>query len=69
LLNSYFYEWTVFHPDAGNEAFNVQDGLSFTWGRFWPYLAGWYGTTWTPSEEDESKYRIDKSRYKATPRG
>lgn len=69
LLNSYFYEWTVFNPDAGNEAFNVQDGLPFTWGRFWAYLAGWYGTSWTPPEADESKYRVNESRHAATPRG
>lgn len=69
MLNSYFYEWTVFNPDAGNEAFNVQDGLPFTWGRFWQYLAGWYGLQWTPPEADESKYRVVESRHAATPRG
>lgn len=24
---------------CANEAFNAQDGLAFTWSRFWPYLA------------------------------
>lgn len=69
MLNSYFYEWAVFNPEAGNEAFNVQDGLPFTWGRFWAYLGNWYGIQWTPPEEDESKYRVVESRHQATPRG
>ena len=25
--------------ECANEAFNAQDGLAFTWSRFWPYLA------------------------------
>lgn len=69
MLNSYFYEWTVFNSQTGNEAFNVQDGLPFTWGRFWPYLASWYGIDWTPPEAEESKYRVVESRHAATPRG
>jgi nucleoside-diphosphate-sugar epimerase len=70
LLNAYLEEWAVLTPEAGNEAFNAQDGLPFTWGRFWPYLANWYGTTWTPPESDPSKYRVHESRHKGgQPRG
>ena len=46
LLNGYFEEWVVLNEEAGDEAFNIQDGLPFTWGRFWPELAGWYGVEW-----------------------
>lgn len=46
LLNGYFEEWVVLNEAAGDEAFNIQDGLPFTWGRFWPELAGWYGVEW-----------------------
>ncbi|KAJ0413957.1 hypothetical protein BJY00DRAFT_295991 [Aspergillus carlsbadensis] len=69
LLNAYFEEWAVLTGDAANEAFNIQDGLSFTWGRFWANLAEWYGTTWTPPESDEAKYRVTESRWADTPRG
>ncbi|CAK7235566.1 hypothetical protein SBRCBS47491_009336 [Sporothrix bragantina] len=69
LLNAYLEEWAVLTDDAANEAFNVQDGTSFTWGRFWPYLANWFGTTWTPPETDESKYRVTASRWPEPPRG
>ena len=69
ILNAYLEEWAVLNPNTGNEAFNVQDGLSFTWGRLWPYLGQWYGTSWTPPEDDESKYRTSESRWKETPRG
>ena len=69
LLNGYFEEWALLTDEAANEAFNIQDGLPFTWGRFWTYLAEWYGTTWTPPETDEAKYRVSTSRYVQTPRG
>lgn len=69
ILNAYLEEWAVLNPSAGNEAFNVQDGLPFTWGRLWPCLGKWYGTSWNPPEDDASKYRTSESRWKDTPRG
>lgn len=90
MLNAYLEEWAVLTPDAANQAFNVQDGTNFTWGkklsdarlrrmltmvsflnpgRFWPYLAHWYGTSWTPPESDPDKYRTFTSRATETPRG
>ncbi|KAL4813949.1 hypothetical protein BDW67DRAFT_192585 [Aspergillus spinulosporus] len=69
LLNAYFEEWAVLTPGAENQAFNIQDGLPFTWGRFWPSLAGWYGATWEPPEVEEGRYRAATSRYVQTPRG
>jgi nucleoside-diphosphate-sugar epimerase len=68
-MDAYLEEWAVLTPDAKNEAFNAQDGLPFTMGRFWAYLAGWYGVDWTPPEQDQSKYRDTTSRAKETPRG
>ncbi|CAI7607401.1 unnamed protein product [Penicillium pancosmium] len=58
LLNAHFEEWAVLTDKAGNEAFNIHDGQSFTWGRFWPYLASWFGIPWNPPEADSSKFRI-----------
>jgi nucleoside-diphosphate-sugar epimerase len=69
ILNAYLEEWAVLSPDTGNQAFNVQDGLPFTWARLWPYLGHWFGTKWTPPEEDEGKYETFTSRWKETPRG
>ncbi|KAH8697578.1 hypothetical protein BGW36DRAFT_407565 [Talaromyces proteolyticus] len=69
LLNAYFEEWAALTDRAANEAFNIQDGLPFTWGRFWAYLASWYGTGWKAPEEDKSKYRVNVSRHVQTPRG
>lgn len=69
IMNAYLEEWAVLNPKAGNEAFNAQDGLPFTWGRLWPYLGKWYGTSWTPPEDDPAKYKVVESRWKETPRG
>jgi len=35
MLNGYFEEWCVLTENVANEAFNIQDGLNFTWGKFW----------------------------------
>ena len=69
MLNGYFEEWCVLTDSAGNEAFNIQDGLNFTWGKFWPYLADWYGLKWEPPEQDPAKYRTTEMRHQQTPRG
>ncbi|CAK1357289.1 unnamed protein product [Cercospora beticola] len=69
MLNAYMMEWSVLTPEAKNQAFNVQDGLPFTWSRFWPYLASWYGVPWAPPEMDASKYQTFTSRSVQTPRG
>ncbi|KAK4505209.1 hypothetical protein PRZ48_003172 [Zasmidium cellare] len=69
MLNAYFEEWCVLTEQAGNEAFNIQDGLNFTFSRLWPYLADWYDMPWEPPSLDESKYRVSETRHQATPRG
>ncbi|KAK4034827.1 isoprenoid synthase domain-containing protein [Parachaetomium inaequale] len=69
MLNAYFEEWLVLTEKTANEAFNIHDGLSFTWGRLWPYLAQWYKVECSPPEEDEGKYRVMKLPYSKTPRG
>ncbi|GAB1315433.1 hypothetical protein MFIFM68171_05643 [Madurella fahalii] len=69
LLNAYFEEWLVLTDKTANEAFNIHDGQSFTWGRLWPYLAAWYKVEWCPPEEDTEKYRVVKLPFAKTPRG
>lgn len=68
-LNAHFQEWLVLSSHTTNEAFNINDGQPFTWGRLWPLLAGWYGIDWEPPETDEARYRKVKSPSKHTPRG
>ena len=51
-LNSFFHEWLVLNPNAKNQSFNVSDGSEFTWAKFWPHLASWYGLDWQPPSLD-----------------
>ncbi|KAL2182268.1 NAD(P)-binding-like protein [Thermothelomyces heterothallicus CBS 203.75] len=69
MLNAYFEEWLVLTDKTANEAFNIHDGQSFTWGRLWPYLASWYQVEWLPPAEEEDKYRSVKLPCPTTPRG
>lgn len=69
FLNAYFEEWLVLSEHTANEAFNIHDGQSFTWGRLWPYLAQWFGVDWNPPEQDESKYRVARLPFPQFPRG
>ncbi|KAL2200154.1 NAD(P)-binding-like protein [Corynascus similis CBS 632.67] len=69
MLNAYFEEWLVLNVTTANEAFNIHDGQSFTWGRLWPYLASWYGVEWLPPAEEEERYRTMKLPSPTTPRG
>lgn len=66
MLNCFFSEWAVLTPEAGDQAFNVGDSCLFTWGRFWPVLASWYGIPWLPPDADAKYTEIEMS---APPRG
>ncbi|KAI9818197.1 MAG: hypothetical protein M1827_000822 [Pycnora praestabilis] len=66
MLNSYLSEWAALTEEAGDQAFNAGDDFPFTWGRFWPVLAGWYGLGWAPPEE-RAEYRSVESSH--APRG
>lgn len=66
MLNSYMAEWAALTPGAAGQAFNVGDAFPFTWGRFWPVLAGWYGVSWVPPDAD-AKYEVMESAH--VPRG
>ncbi|KAK0711713.1 hypothetical protein B0H67DRAFT_586144 [Lasiosphaeris hirsuta] len=68
-LNAYFEEWLALAEGVEDQAFNIHDGLSFTWGRLWPLLAGWYSAAWAPPEADVAKYRAVTLPYPETPRG
>ena len=66
MLNSYMSEWAALTPEAENHAFNAGDAFPFTWSRFWPVLAGWYGVGWAPPDED-AEYKTMQSPH--APRG
>ena len=57
MLNGYLSEWAALTPSAADQAFNAADGDPWTWGMFWPILAGWYGIPWNPPIMDEGKYQ------------
>lgn len=67
-LNAHFEEWLVLSQHTANEAFNIHDGQSFSWGRLWPLLARWYEIDWEPPEMDEAKYHVAKSLLANSPR-
>ena len=68
-LNAHFEEWIVLSDHTANQAFNIHDGQSFTWGRLWPALSRWYGVDWEPPEADETKYQLMNSPSLQAPRG
>ena len=68
-MNAYFMEWAVLNPKAANQTFNPKDGSHFTYGRLWPMLARWYGTTYEGPVLDESKYSVHEVSVDVPPRG
>lgn len=66
MLNCYFSEWVALTPEAGDHAFNICDGGPFSWGRFWPVLAGWYGIGWNPPNTEKDFKEVTMAK---APRG
>ena len=50
-------------------ALNHSDGSGFSWGKFWPVLARWYGLEAGLPEADETKYETITMPYATSPRG
>lgn len=68
-LIGYFSEWVVLHPNTADEAFNLVDDSPFSYGNFWPEVAGWYGIEAGKPEEDQSKYQTITLGMDPPPRG
>ncbi|KUJ19294.1 uncharacterized protein LY89DRAFT_706108 [Mollisia scopiformis] len=68
-LIGYFSEWAVLTEEARNQAFNVVDDSPFSYGKFWPELAGWYGIEYDLPEQDEAKYNLVRMPRNPPPRG
>jgi nucleoside-diphosphate-sugar epimerase len=67
-MNCYLAEWAVLTSAAKNEILNAGDGGPFSWARFWPKLAAWYGLKTRPPDE-YAKYNEFTVPYETNPRG
>jgi hypothetical protein len=68
-LIGYFSEWVLLSKGTENEAFNLVDDSPFSYGAFWPEIAGWYGLSASLPEADESKYQTITLPTSPPPRG
>lgn len=68
-LIGYFSEWAVLTKGGRNQAFNIVDDSPFSYGKFWPSLADWYGIAYDLPEQDESKFSVVKLERNPPPRG
>lgn len=68
-LIGYFSEWAVLTDGGANEAFNIVDDSPFSYGKFWPELAKWYGIEHGVAEAEESKYMVVTLPLRPPPRG
>jgi len=69
MLNAYLEEWAVLNDDVQDEKFNAADGGPFTWGGFWPKLAGWYGVELGRPSLESGDYTEVRTRFEPPPRG
>ncbi|KAK5050884.1 hypothetical protein LTR84_003443 [Exophiala bonariae] len=54
-LIGYHAEWAALNDDAKDQALNIVDDSLFTYGKFWPVLAAWYGVEYgVPGETTTS---------------
>jgi len=69
LLIGYHAEWTVLNPEAKNEILNIADGSLFTYGKFWPVLAGVFDIPYSPPALDDSEFQTVTMPETPPPRG
>lgn len=65
----YFSEWAVLTDGAADQAFNIVDDSPFSYGKFWPELAKWFGIEAGRPEVDEGKYQVFTMPMNPAPRG
>jgi hypothetical protein len=70
-MNAYLAEWAVLTDVAKDQAFNATDDSPFTWGKFWPILASWYGIDYTRPDTSEGANLFNEvsTPYQPPPRG
>jgi hypothetical protein len=69
MMNGFLEEWMVLTDKAQDQAFNACDDSAFTWGKFWPKLAAWYGVDCGKPSANDSEYTVVATQYKVPPRG
>jgi len=62
-------EWAVLNPQAKDQVLNISDGSMFSWGKFWPLLAGAYGAEYGTPETDDAKFTTVTMPVAPPPRG
>lgn len=66
-LIGFHAEWAVLSDNTRNQALNIADSTSFTYGKFWPVLASWYGLEYGVPSTDESKFAAVTMPYPSPP--
>ena len=69
-MNSCLAEWLVLTNKTKNESFNSSDGSAFTWGKFWPKMAEWFGVEYRhPDTSSDAKYDEEPTPFDPPPGG
>jgi len=68
-LIAYHAEWAALTAAAADQALNISDSSQFTWGKFWPILAKWYGIPYTSPNPDAEAYTLMEMPLEPPPRG
>jgi len=69
-LNSYLFEWMVLNENAKDQSINASDNCDFSWGKFWPKLAKYYGIEYIgPDTEKDTQFKEVATPYEPPPRG
>lgn len=61
---SYFQQWQMLAPQAGNQIFHTTDGSHFGWARLFPLVASFFGLKAPPPPADDDR-NVQWSSYAA----
>ncbi|KAG0647472.1 Short chain dehydrogenase gsfE [Hyphodiscus hymeniophilus] len=65
----YFSEWAVLTDGAADQALNIVDDSPFSYGKFWPKLAAWFGIPYSTPDVDPSAFTEVTMPRNPAPRG
>ncbi|KAF2121039.1 hypothetical protein BDV96DRAFT_610024 [Lophiotrema nucula] len=68
-LIGYHAEWAVLTEGAENQALNISDDSMFTYGKFWPVLAGWYDLAYKTPKLEAADFQTVTMPRSPPPRG
>jgi hypothetical protein len=58
VLIGYHAEWAVLSETTRNQVLNIADESMFSFGKFWPVLASWYGLEYGGSKQIMTLLRL-----------